>query len=182
MIHKLSDVQTENIGKGTSVWQYTVILKGAVIGDNCNVNCHVFIENDVKIGSYVTIKAGVYLWDGITVEDHVFIGPNVTFVNDKRPRSKQYPNSFQRTIIRNHASLGAASIILGGLEIGEYAMIGAGALITKDVPSRALVVGNPGKIIGWVNEDGSMMVAEGNFLMDDQGKRWHVKDNKLQLI
>ena len=100
MIHPLSDVQSKNIGKGTRVWQYAVILKDAVIGDNCNINCHTFIENDVVIGNNVTVKSGVFLWDGIRVEDDVFIGPNVTFVNDKFPLSKQYPEAFQQTVVK----------------------------------------------------------------------------------
>jgi acetyltransferase-like isoleucine patch superfamily enzyme len=155
MIHSLSDVQSKNIGKNTFVWQYSIILSGASIGENCNINCHTFIENDVKIGDFVTIKSGVYLWDGIKIEDFVFVGPNVTFTNDVRPRSKQYPDTFNNTLIKNNASIGAGAIILGGVTIGEFAMVGAGALVTKNVPSRALVVGTPAKIIGWLNDDGS---------------------------
>ena len=147
MIHPLSDVQSKNIGQNTSVWQYAVILSGAVIGDNCNINCHTFIENDVTIGNNVTVKSGVFLWDGVVVEDNVFIGPNVTFVNDKFPRSKQYPDSFQKTVIRKGASLGANATILGGITIGENAMIGAGSVVTKDVPANTLWVGNPARQI-----------------------------------
>ena len=98
-IHPTADVQTNNIGQNTLVWQFAIILPGAVIGDNCNINCHTFIENDVKIGHRVTIKSGVYLWDGIEVEDDVFIGPNVTFTNDKYPKSKSYPEVFLKTKI-----------------------------------------------------------------------------------
>lgn len=145
MIHPLSDVQSKQIGQNTSVWQYAVILPGAVIGDNCNINCHTFIENDVTVGNNVTVKSGVFLWNGIVVEDNVFIGPNVTFVNDKFPRSKQYPEEFQKTIIKKGASLGANSTILGGITVGENAMIGAGAVVTKDVPANTLWVGNPAK-------------------------------------
>ena len=112
MIHELSDVKTTAIGSATKVWQYSVILERARIGNNCNINCHVFIENDVVIGNDVTVKSGVYIWDGVTIEDNVFIGPNVTFTNDKRPRSKQYPESFLRTTIKRNASIGAASIII----------------------------------------------------------------------
>ena len=147
MIHPLSDVQSKNIGKDTHVWQYAVILAKAVIGDNCNINCHTFIENDVVIGNNVTVKSGVFLWDGIRVEDDVFIGPNVTFVNDKFPRSKQYPEEFQQTVIKKGASLGANATILGGITIGENAMIGAGAVVTKDVPANTVWVGNPAKQI-----------------------------------
>lgn len=153
-IHPLADVQSVNIGKDTQVWQFSIILKGAVVGQNCNINCHTFIENDVTIGDNVTIKAGVYVWDGITVEDNVFIGPNVTFTNDKFPRSKQRPDQFQNTLIKKGASIGANSTILGGLTIGEYAIVAAGSMVTKDVPAFSLVKGHPAKVCGQVNEKG----------------------------
>lgn len=147
MIHPLSDVQSKEIGEGTTVWQFCVILKGARIGNNCNINCHVFIENDVVIGDNVTIKPGVQLWDGITIEDNVFIGPNVTFTNDLKPRSKQYPQSFLKTIVKKGASIGANATILPGITIGENAMIGAGSVVLKNVPANTLWVGNPAKQI-----------------------------------
>lgn len=182
MIHALADVQTNNIGFNTFVWQFSIILSGAIIGDNCNINCHTFIENDVRIGNKVTVKSGVYLWDGIEIDDEVFIGPNVTFTNDTRPRSQQYPTKFKRIVIRKKASLGAASTILGGVEIGEFAMIGAGALVTKDVPSRALVVGVPAKVVGWLNEDGSKMNEDSGLFIDSYGKNWCVKEGHLVKI
>jgi UDP-3-O-[3-hydroxymyristoyl] glucosamine N-acyltransferase len=111
-IHHLADVQSKQIGKNTFIWQFCVILKGAMIGDDCNINCHVFIENDVRIGNRVTIKPGVQIWDGITIEDDVFIGPNVTFTNDLRTRSKQYPETFLRTIVKKQASVGANATVL----------------------------------------------------------------------
>jgi len=156
MIHSTADVQTSAIGEGTTVWQFAVILKGAVIGSNCNVNCHTFIENDVTIGDRVTVKSGVFLWDGLRVADDVFIGPSVTFTNDKYPRSKQYPGSFQLTQILRSVSIGANATILGGVTIGEYAMVGAGAVVTKDVPAFSLVYGNPARVIGKVNERGEI--------------------------
>ncbi len=156
MIHSTADVQTAAIGEGTTVWQFAVILKGAVIGSNCNVNCHTFIENDVTIGNRVTVKSGVFLWDGLRVADDVFIGPNVTFTNDKYPRSKQYPGSFQLTKISRSVSIGANATILGGISIGEFAMIGAGAVVTKDVPAFSLVYGNPARVVGKVNERGEI--------------------------
>lgn len=146
-IHPLSDVQTSAIGAGTTVWQFCVILPQAIIGENCNINAHCLVENNVVIGNNVTVKCGVYLWDGITVEDNVFIGPNVTFTNDKYPRSKQYPPEFHKTIIKKGSSLGAGCVILPGITIGEGAMVGAGAVVTKDVPAGATVVGNPAKIV-----------------------------------
>ncbi len=151
-IHPLSDVQTVNIGIDTLVWQFSVILKDAVIGNNCNINCQVFIENDVFIGDYVTIKPGVQIWDGLRIEDDVFIGPNVTFTNDRYPRSKQYPEEFQQTIIRKGASIGANATILGGITIGENAMIGAGSVVTKNVPANELWVGSPARKIRTIEE------------------------------
>jgi acetyltransferase-like isoleucine patch superfamily enzyme len=146
MIHPLSDVQSSNVPESTRVWQYVVILRDAVIGENCNICSHSFIENDVKIGDNVTVKCGVYLWDGITIEDNVQIGPNVTFTNDKYPRAKQ-PFELQRTLIKNNASIGAASVILGGVTIGENALIGAGSVVTKDVPANELWLGNPAEFV-----------------------------------
>ncbi|MDR6548108.1 acetyltransferase-like isoleucine patch superfamily enzyme [Chryseobacterium rhizosphaerae] len=146
-IHSLSDVQTTNIGIDTFVWQFSIILKNAVIGNNCNINCHVFIENDVIIGDNVTIKPGVQIWDGLRIEDNVFIGPNVTFTNDRYPRSKKYPEEFQQTIIKKGASIGANATILGGITIGTNALIGAGSVVTKDVPANELWVGNPARKI-----------------------------------
>lgn len=146
MIHKLSDVQSIKIGKTTNVWQYVVILPNAEIGENCNICSHCFIENDVKIGNQVTIKCGVYIWDGITIEDNVFIGPNVTFTNDKFPKSKQ-SFELQKTTIQKGASIGAGSVILGGIKIGENSMIGAGSVVTKDIPANELWFGNPAKFI-----------------------------------
>lgn len=146
-IHPLSDVQTQNIGKDTNIWQYTVVLGGAIIGKNCNINCQVFIENDVVIGDNVTIKPGVQVWDGLRIEDNVFIGPNVTFTNDRYPRSKKYPEEFQQTLIKKGASIGANATVLGGLIIGVNALIGAGSVVTKNVPDNELWVGNPAKKI-----------------------------------
>lgn len=146
-IHALSDVQSKNIGEGTRVWQYSVILDGATIGKDCNVCAHTFIESDVVIGNDVTIKCGVFIWDGITIEDNVFIGPNVTFTNDKMPRSKSYPESFSKTLIKTGASIGANATILPGIVLGQNCMVGAGSVVTKNVPENAVVVGNPAKIM-----------------------------------
>lgn len=146
-IHRLADVQCNNIGEGTTVWQFCVILPNAKIGENCNINCQVFIENDVIIGNNVTIKPGVQIWDGITIEDNVFIGPNVTFTNDLKPRSKQYPDVFLKTIIKKGASIGANATILPGVTIGENSMIGAGSVVLRDVPDHQIWVGNPARQI-----------------------------------
>lgn len=148
-IHPLSDVQTKIIGQRTNIWQYVVALPGAKIGDDCNICSHCFIENDVTIGDRVTIKNGVQVWDGMRIEDDVFIGPNVTFTNDMYPRSKV---EFELLItkIGKGAAIGANATILPGISIGEKAMVGAGAVVTEDVPPKAVVVGNPAKVIKYV--------------------------------
>ncbi|MDA7611932.1 N-acetyltransferase [bacterium] len=143
----MTDVQSKNIGEGTSIWQFCVVLPGAKIGSYCNICSHCFIENNVTIGHRVTVKCGVQLWDGLQIEDDVFIGPNVTFTNDMRPRSKQYPDEFTPTIIRKGASIGANATILPGVEIGVGAMVGAGAVVTKSVLAGTTVVGNPAQEI-----------------------------------
>jgi acetyltransferase-like isoleucine patch superfamily enzyme len=143
-VHFASNIQSKKIGAGTFIWQYTVVLPGATVGKNCNINSHCFIENDVIIGDRVTIKCGVYVWDGITIEDNAFIGPNVTFINDKYPRSKQ---SFDllRTVVKRGASVGGNSTLLPGITIGEYALIGAGSVVTKNIPNNTVWVGNPAR-------------------------------------
>lgn len=146
-IHSLADVQTDKIGDETRIWQFSIVLKNARIGSNCNINSHTFIENDVIIGDSVTVKCGVYLWDGLRIENNVFIGPNVTFTNDKYPRSKQYPNEFQSTIVKDGASIGANATVLGGVTIGKKSMIGAGSVVTKNIPDGELWVGNPAKFL-----------------------------------
>ncbi|MBL4608245.1 MAG: N-acetyltransferase [Pseudomonadales bacterium] len=145
-IHSLSDVQSNNIGENTKIWQFTVVLERAVIGKNCNICAQVFIENDVNIGDNVTIKNGVQLWDGITIEGDVFIGPNVTFTNDRYPKSKQYPSEYLKTIISEGASIGANATILPGVTVGRSAMVGAGAVVTRDIPPNAVVFGNPARV------------------------------------
>ena len=142
-IHPNSIIDTKDIGKNTRIWAFVHILKDVRIGTNCNICDHCFIEGNVFIGNNVTIKSGVYLWDGITIEDNVFIGPNVVFTNDKKPRSKVYPDKYLKTIIKESASLGANSTILPGIIIGKYSMIGAGSVVTKNVDDFTLVTGNP---------------------------------------
>ncbi len=156
MIHPLADVHAENIGSGSRIWQFCVVMEGAVIGKNCNINSMVLIENDVQIGDNVTIKSGVQLWDGVTLENNVFIGPNVTFTNDLVPRSKMYPEVFARTLVKNGASIGANATIVAGNTIGEFAMIGAGSVVTKDVPAKTLWFGNPARQRGIIDEKGNI--------------------------
>ena len=160
MIHESSDVKWKSIGVDTNIWQYCVVMKDAIIGTNCNICAHVLIENNVIIGNNVTIKSGVQLWDGISIEDFVFIGPNVTFANDLVPRSKSKSWSLERTVIKKGASIGANSTILPGLVIGEYAMIGAGSVVTKEVPSYTLWYGNPAIQKGYVTKKGLLLDLE----------------------
>lgn len=153
-VHEKGICESANVGEGTKVWAFAHVLSGARIGADCNICDHVFIENDVIVGDKVTIKCGVQLWDGIRVEDDVFIGPNVTFANDLFPRSKQYPKDFLQTVIQEGASIGANATILPGVTVGRKAMVGAGAVVTKNVPPHAVVVGNPGRIISYRASDG----------------------------
>lgn len=141
------------IGQKTRVWAFAHILPGARIGEDCNICDHVFIENDVIVGDRVTIKSGVQLWDGVRLENDTFIGPNVTFTNDPFPRSKHYPQTFPLTTIKEGASIGANATLLPGILIGKHAMVGAGSVVTRNVPPYAIVVGNPSRIVGYVQSE-----------------------------
>lgn len=153
MIHHLADVKTTSIGENTNIWQFCVVLPRAIIGANCNICANVVIENDVKVGDNVTIKSGVQLWDGITIEDNAFIGPNVTFTNDLFPRSKNPDWEMKRTVVKYGASIGANSTILPGVIIGENALIGAGSVVTKDIPANEIWVGNPAHFLKHISND-----------------------------
>jgi UDP-2-acetamido-3-amino-2,3-dideoxy-glucuronate N-acetyltransferase len=157
MIHESSDVQSQSIGEGTCIWQFCVVFKGAVIGKSCNICAHVLIENDVTLGDEVTIKSGVQLWDGITIEDNVVIGPNATFTNDLAPRSKSKSWKLARTIVKKGASIGANATIVAGISIGEYSLIGAGSVVTKDIPPHTLWYGNPARQKGYVTMSGALL-------------------------
>jgi acetyltransferase-like isoleucine patch superfamily enzyme len=173
MVHPSSDVQSQKIGKNTMIWQFCIVLKNAQIGKDCNINSHVFIENDVKIGDRVTIKSGVQIWDGISIEDDVFVGPNVSFTNDKSPRSKQYPMEYCKTKIKKGASIGASTTILPDIEIGSYALVGAGSVVTKSVSPHALIVGNPAKQVGWVDYQGEKLFKlNENEFSNSKGEIW----------
>ena len=176
-MHKLSDVQSTYIGENTTIWQFVVVLKNAIIGKNCNINALVFIENDVRIGDNVTVKSGVQIWDGITIEDNVFIGPNVTFTNDLTPRSNQYPKLFARTLIKKGASIGANATIIAGNVIDEFALIGAGSVLTKSVGKNELWVGNPAKHIGFVTNKGSILDL--NLIHGKSKKQYSWNNNEL---
>ncbi|SFC14125.1 Acetyltransferase (isoleucine patch superfamily) [Marinospirillum celere] len=151
-IHPQADVATSCIGEGTRVWQFVVIMEGARIGKECNICAQTLIEGDVVIGDRVTLKSGVQLWNGTRIEDDVFIGPNATFTNDLYPRSKMYPEEFSGITIKNNASIGANATLLPGITIGECAIVGAGSVVTKDVPAYALVLGNPAQIVRYLTK------------------------------
>lgn len=145
MVHSLADCRNNNIPESTRIWQYCVIFPDCHIGENCNICANVLIENDVFIGNNVTIKSGVQLWDGVRLQDNVFIGPNVTFTNDVFPRSGNKDYTMLQTLVCRGASIGANSTILPGITIGEGAMIGAGSVVTKDIPSGEIWLGNPAR-------------------------------------
>lgn len=145
--HPNALVESSRIGKGTRIWAFAHVLPGATIGEDCNVCDHVFIENDVVVGDRVTIKCGVQLWDGIRLEDDVFVGPNATFTNDPWPRSRQYLAKYPETVIQRGASIGANATLLPGITVGREAMVAAGAVVTRSVPARAVVVGNPARVV-----------------------------------
>jgi UDP-2-acetamido-3-amino-2,3-dideoxy-glucuronate N-acetyltransferase len=175
--HPNAIIESSDIGDGTRIWAFTHILPGAKIGENCNINDHTFIENDVILGNNVTIKSGVYIWDGVRLADNVFIGPNVTFTNDLKPRSKQYPEEFKQTIIDDWASIGANATIIAGNTIGKYAMIGAGSVVTKNIPNNTLWYGNPAKMKGYVCNCGEVLNSELHCSKCD--KHYKIIDNMI---
>ena len=160
MIHPLSDCKNPNIPASTNIWQFCVVFPNCKIGESCNICSHCLVENEVTIGNNVTIKSGVQIWDGIDIEDNVFIGANVTFTNDKYPRSKNTNWKLMTTMIRKGASIGAGSTILPGLTIGENAIVGAGSVVTKDIPAGELWVGNPAKYVKQVEDIDNELVKQ----------------------
>jgi len=158
-VHPQALCESTRIGPRTRIWAFAHVLPGARIGADCNVCDGVFIENDVVVGDRVTLKCGVQLWDGLRLADDVFVGPNATFTNDRFPRSRQHPERFAETVVEAGASIGANATILPGLRIGSGAMIGAGAVVTRSVPPNAIVVGNPGRIVGYVGTRSSDQAA-----------------------
>lgn len=160
-VHELACCESTRIGDGTRIWAFVHVLPQAVVGRDCNLCDHVFLENDVIVGDRVTVKSGVQLWDGLRVGDDVFVGPNVSFTNDAFPRSKRRPSVFAVTTIAPGASIGAGATILPGIVVGRRAMVGAGAVVTRDVPQFSIVVGNPARIVGYVDTD-DRRVARGH--------------------
>jgi len=146
-----------SIGARTRIWAFAHILSGAVIGEDCNICDHTFIEGAVRVGNRVTIKCGVHLWDGVILEDDVFVGPSAVFTNDLRPRSKLYPPEFLKTILKQGCSIGANATLLPGVTIGRWAMVAAGAIVTREIPDYGIVLGNPARFHGWVCQCGQKL-------------------------
>lgn len=142
------------VGPGTRVWAWAHVLGGAVVGRECNICDHTFIEGGVLLGDRVTVKCGVYLWAGVEAEDDVFIGPGVVFTNDRFPRSGNRSFTIEKTVLRKGCSIGGGAVLLPGIEVGVGAMVGAGSVVTKSVPARAVVVGNPARVIRYLDERG----------------------------
>ena len=191
-VHPNALVETEDIGEGTRIWAFSHILKGVRIGKNCNVGDHTFMEGGAVVGDNVTIKNGNMLWEGITLEDGVFVGPQVYFTNDRHPRSPRLPEASYRyedhgwmseTLVKKGAALGAGAVILPGLVIGEYATVGAGAVVSRDVVPYAVVVGNPAKSVGWACRCGlSLHFDAHNHAVCTCGKHYNLKDNTVTYL
>jgi UDP-2-acetamido-3-amino-2,3-dideoxy-glucuronate N-acetyltransferase len=159
--HPLALVESDVVGSGTRVWAWAHVMKGARVGADCNIGEHCFIESGAVLGDRVTVKNGVAVWDGVVAEDDVFLGPNAALTNDLRPRSKVVHERPASTLLKRGASIGANATLLCGITVGEYAMIGAGAVVTKDVPSHGLVVGNPARLTGYVCRCGARLRLAG---------------------
>jgi len=174
-IHPQALCESAHIGEGTRVWAFAHVLPGAVVGRDCNLCDHSFVESGAVVGDRVTVKNSVAIWDGVTIEDEVFIGPNVAFTNVVTPRVgfKQAREQFGKTVVRRGATLGANATIVCGLSIGEYAFVGAGAVVTRDVPAHALVVGNPARRTGWVCLCAKRLAAD---LTCACGRRWRLDE------
>lgn len=165
-VHPQGLCESTQVGEGTRIWAFSHVLPRAVLGRDCNICDHVFIENDVIVGDRVTVKCGVQLWDGVRIEDDVFIGPNATFTNDPFPRSKVKSTGRLGTIVRKGASIGANATILPGVTVGAHAMVGAGTSVTADVPPNAIVAGNPARIVGYVDSSHMQKVPGGVEIAD----------------
>lgn len=170
------------IGARTRVWAFAHVLKGAVIGEDCNICDHTFVEGKVVIGDRVTIKSGVYLWDGMKIGNDVFIGPAAAFTNDRRPRSRRWPEEFPPTLVHDGASIGANATILPNIVVGHYSMIGAGAVVTRHVPAHALVYGNPARVAAWVCECGATLDIQGGSACCQCGMNYRYCDGAVRAL
>lgn len=176
-VHKQALVESSSIGSGTRVWAFAHVMNGARVGRDCNICDHTFIEGGAVVGDRVTIKSGVFIWDGVTCEDDVFLGPSVVFTNDLYPRSRQYHDQYEKTLVRKGASLGANCTILAGITIGRYAMIGLGSVVTRSVPDFALCYGNPARAKGFVGRAGKPLIVtdEGVGVCPENGEKYRIE-------
>ena len=189
-VHPTAVCESESIGEGTCVWAFAHVMKGAVIGRDCNICDHAFVEGGARLGDGVTVKNQVMIWEGVTIEDYVFLGPGMIFTNDHYPRSPRMAavaehyrinkNWLLPTIVRRGATIGAGAIILCGVTIGQYAIIGAGAVVTRDVPAHRLVVGNPARIAGRACICG--VPLDGELSCPGCKRRFEVVDDKLVAV
>jgi acetyltransferase-like isoleucine patch superfamily enzyme len=192
-IHPTALIETKKIGQGTKIWAFTHIMPGASIGKNCNIGDHCFIEGGTYVGDNTTIKNGNMIWEGVTLEEGVFVGPHVFFTNDLYPRSRRFIQTTKRyqkkdnwlmlTLVKKGASLGAGVVILAGITIGEYAMVGASAVVTKNVLPYELVVGNPAKRMGWVCQCGNVLKFKKDTLTCSECRnRYKISNNKIKFL
>ena len=186
LIHNSAIVEVGSlIGDDTKIWHFSHVMPSAIVGDKCNIGQNVFIDNNVKIGNGVKIQNNVSVYTGVELEDGVFIGPSVVFTNVVNPRSAiERKNEFKKTVVRKGASIGANATIVCGNEIGQFAMIGAGAVVTKNVKAYALIVGNPAKQIGWVSEFGNRLVfkEKGNAFCQQSGQEYYLENEIVTRI
>jgi len=169
-VHPAALVEAERVGEGTRIWAFTHIASGAVVGNNCNIGSHCYVEAGVRIGDSVTVKNGNFIWAGVAIRDGAFVGPQVVFTNDLHPRSPRLAQASPRyssdewlapTLVEEGASIGGGAVILGGVTLGRFCMVAAGAVVTKSVPAHALVMGVPANLSGWVCSCGSRLKFHG---------------------